>query len=226
MGKSAVIIYGPPGSGKSTQARLVADAFGLIFFDTGKYIEAALYDPKNARNPIFTRERKNFEAGLLCTPSWVLKIVTAQMQRIVSAGYGVVLSASPRTIYEAFGDKNSHGLFALFERGYGKKGIFIFELRIVPSSSLKRNSLRKICSVCGTPLLGEPSKKLKQCPFCGGKLYTRTLDRPKVIKARLLEFKKRTMPIFKRLKAQGFKIHKIDGEAPPHKVFSAIKRWL
>ena len=57
----AIIIYGLPGSGKGTQANLLADKLGLIHFDTGKYLERIVHDPANKKNKIIRRERKNFD---------------------------------------------------------------------------------------------------------------------------------------------------------------------
>ena len=63
MLKRAVIIYGPPGSGKGTQAELLAKKFGFIHFDTGRYFEALLHSPETQKNPVLRRERKNFDNG-------------------------------------------------------------------------------------------------------------------------------------------------------------------
>ena len=77
----AVIIYGPPGSGKGTQAQLLAEKFDLIHLDSGRYLREILYNPKFKKNKIIQRERKINEAGKLNTPSWVLKIIGERVEK-------------------------------------------------------------------------------------------------------------------------------------------------
>ncbi|KKP85420.1 MAG: Adenylate kinase, partial [Candidatus Nomurabacteria bacterium GW2011_GWA1_35_8] len=67
----AVILFGPPGSGKGTQAQLLADKLNLFHFDTGKYIRDILYNPKLKNNAAIKRERRLNESGQLNTSSWV-----------------------------------------------------------------------------------------------------------------------------------------------------------
>jgi adenylate kinase len=226
--KIAIIMYGPPGSGKGTQAKLLADKFGLIHFDTGKYIEQVVHDPANRKDKIIQRERKLFDSGILCTPDWVLKIVGEKTEKLAEAGFGVVFSGSPRTFYEAFGDKKQEGLIDVLEKHYGKKNIFIFNVDISAQNSIKRNGNRLLCSVCGTQLMAtfKDVAKLKTCPFCGGKLYRRTLDKPETIKIRLKEYRERTLPIAAELKKRGYKIIRINGEPTPEKIHKKIVSLL
>ncbi len=221
-------MYGPPGSGKGTQAKLLADKLGLIHFDTGRYIEQVVHNPVNKKDKIIQRERKLFDSGILCSPSWVLKIVSEKTRKLAEAGFGVVFSGSPRTLYESFGDKNQKGLIDILEKHYGKKNIFIFNVDISEKNSIKRNGNRLICSVCGIQLMAafKDVAKLKICPFCGGKLYRRTLDNPETIKIRLKEYHGRTLPIANELKRRGYKIIRVNGEPMTEKVFQSILKYL
>ncbi len=218
----AIIIFGPPGAGKGTQAKLISQRLGYMNFDTGRLIEGIVYNPNLKKNKVVSRERKNFETGKLCTPSWILKISKEAILTIGRAGLGVVFSGSPRTLYEAFGDKRTKCFIAAPEEIYTKKNTIIFEIKIPPSESISRNSVRSICSVCDSPILGF-ARHLKQCPLCGGSLKKRSLDKPAIIKIRLKEYKERTEPIFKALRKKGFQIHLIDGRPWPVKVFKKIE---
>lgn len=225
MSKTAVIIYGPPGSGKGTQADLLARLRGFVHFDTGKFGERLLYDPGSKKNKSFQRERKNFEAGRLFTPSWTLKeLVSKITKKIAGAGFNVVYSGSPRTLYEAFGDKKTPGLIDILEKEYGKKNIKPFYLKIDPNIATKRNVARLICSVCATPVLS--FEKVRACPLCGGKLKKRILDNPETMKIRLEEYNNRTKPIVKELKKRGYKIIEINAAPRPYEVFEQIKKRL
>ncbi len=227
MVKKAVIIYGAPGAGKGTQANLLSWAKGFTHFDTGKYLEQLVNDPNQRTDPVIKREGKLFDAGKLLTPSWVLSIVKEKTQEIAKANFSIVYSGSPRTLYEAFGDKNESGLIEVLERAYGKENIFVVLLKVRPNSSIFRNSNRKVCSACATAILyNDTTHRHTICPICGAKLRTRTLDDPKVIKVRLKEYEKRTKPILAELKKKGYKILEIDGEALPFQVHEDIKRKL
>lgn len=233
MRKTAVIIYGPPGAGKGTQAELVSKRLGLVHFDTGRYIEALVHSKEAGRDKVLKREQVNFDIGKLCTPSWVLKIIREATTRIAKAGQGIVFSGSPRTVFEAFGEPEEGsgskplaggGLIKTLEKLYGKNNIVIIELRLPERESIKRNSRRVVCSVCGLPILAEA--KAKSCALCGGKPRTRTLDNPEVIRVRLKEFARRTAPIIARLKSRKFSVCLIDGRPAPYRVFENILKKI
>src|SRR3989344_8584007 len=224
MEKTAIIIYGPPGSGKGTQAELLARKYNFIHFDSGRYIESLVHDKALQKNPIIRRERKNFDTGILCTPTWVLKIVTEATARIAKAGYGIVYSGSLRTMFESFGDKKNKGLLLNLVKFYGRKNIRVLALKVRPASSLKRNSSRRVCSVCGMPMLAKFTHR--ECDFCEGLLRKRTLDTPSVIKVRLKQYADRTYPIIARMKKNGFRVIEINGEPAPYKIHALIVKKL
>ncbi len=222
MRKIAVILYGPPGSGKGTQANLLSSNLGLIHFDTGRVLEALLNDPENQKNKIIKKEKKLFDSGILLTPSFVLEHLKNKVKKISSAGWGIVFSGSPRTLYEA------EGLMPILEKLFGKENIYVFELDVRESIPSKRNSHRLICRVCGAPLLSAfyPSKNPKHCPVCAGPFYRRTLDNAKTIKVRMNEYHERTEVIFDFLKKRKYKVHKINGEPPPYQVFGQLIKYF
>ncbi len=220
----AIIIYGPPGSGKGTQAELLTRKYSAVHFDTGRYIENLVHSPEARKNKILSRERKLFDAGILCTPSWVLKITRDEAERIAKAKFHVVFSGSPRTMFEAFGDKKNEGLVHALGRVYGKRNIIVVKLDIPEKESAKRNGARFICSVCGLPRLSSVSGN--HCALCAGILRKRVLDDPKVIPVRLREYRERTYPIIANMKKMGVSIKTIDGTPLPYKVHEKIVRAI
>lgn len=222
------MIMGPQGSGKGTQAELIAKKLDLFHFDTGQYLRVILYDPASKNDKIIQRERKLNEAGMLSTPSWVLKIVIQAVEEMAVLKKGIVFSGSPRTFYEAFGynqnekpKKAQSGLFAILEKYYGRKNVFVFALDIPLKESIKRISARLSCFVCGSPFMVQ-KYKLESCPFCGGKIIRRKDDNIKSIMERLNEYNNRTKPIFNELKKKKYKIFKIDGTPAPYKIHKTI----
>ncbi len=228
--KIAVVFYGYPGSGKGTQAELLAKKIGLFHFDTGRYIERLVRDPVLRRDPVIAKERRLFDSGVLNTPAWVLSMVKRKTAEIAASGSGVVFSGSPRTLYEAFGDGKTGGLISLLEKKYGRKNLFIFSLPVSKKSATGRNSGRLICSVCGLQLLSVRSLSCcinkTHCPFCGGQLIKRVFDNPEKMKVRLEQYRQRTRPIEKRLQELGFKIIKINGEPSPYRVAAVILKKI
>ena len=222
MAKIAIILYGAPGSGKGTQANLISQKLGLIHFDTGRFLEGIVHDPKRQKEKMVRRERKLFDAGILMTPSFVLREMAREARAIAKARWGLIFSGSPRTIYEA------KGLIPLLEKLYSKRNIFVFHLNVSPKESLERNSRRLLCSVCHAPLLTiyYSPKTSKHCGICGGPLYRRTIDKPEVIKVRLKQYEERTKPIFDFMQVRGYNISKINGAAPPYLVFKHIYKYL
>lgn len=220
--KKVIIIYGPPGSGKGTQANLLANKFDVIHFDTGKFLEAMVHNPDSQEDPVIKKERKLFDSGILMTPSFVLQKVKEEAQRIHDAEYGIVFSGSPRTMYEV------KGLMPLLIKLYGKKNIYVFVLTASPALSIKRNSGRLMCKFCGYGLLSTyyPSKNPKHCPVCGGPFYRRTLDNPATIKVRLKQYAERTEPVFAVIKKLGIKTTELDAKPAPYKVFEHIAKVL
>jgi adenylate kinase len=218
--KKVVIFYGAPGAGKGTQAELVAKRFYFIHFDTGRYLESEIYNPYKKEDPVWQEAKACFESGKLVDPNFVLNRVVDATNRMADSGVNIVYSGSPRTVYEAFGDNENKGLMDVLESKYGKEDIVIFYLDISEEETMRRNSTRRVCSVCGLPILGE--SKIESCAFCGGKPRVRTLDDPEVIKERIIEFKKVTLPVLEKLERNNFSVYKIDGSGKPYEVFEKI----
>jgi adenylate kinase len=223
MKKQVIILYGAPGSGKGTQANLLANKLSVIHVDSGKFLESIVHDPKRQNNAIIKRERKFFDSGKLLTPSFITREIIGTVKKIDRADWGIVFSGSPRTMYEA------EHLLPVLERLYGKKNIFIFELSVSGASSIHRNGARLLCKDCGYILLADfypHVKGVPPCPVCGGKLYKRSLDNPEVIKIRLEEYKERTKPVFAFLRKRGYKVHVIDGRPAPYKIQQKIMKLI
>lgn len=232
MTKKAIIIYGTPGSGKGTQANLLSWNYGFFHFDSGKKLRAILNDPANQTNKIIQREKKLNDAGILNTPSWVLSIFKKETEKVAKAGMSIVYSGSPRTMYEAFGEpssgkgmgKKTMGLLQYLEKLYGKKNVHYFFLKISPEAAASRNKIRRTCTVCSNPVLGDAV--LSQCPLCLGELKTRVDDDPEKYKVRYNEYMTRTMPIVEALKSKGVKITELNAENTPPAIYLEIKKTL
>lgn len=228
----AIIIFGPQGSGKGTQADLIAKKLDLFHFDTGQYLRTLLYNPALQSDKIIQRERKLNQAGILNTPSWVLKNVFQMIKKMAALNQSIVFSGSPRTFYEAFGyyqgkksKGKAEGMMDILKKYYGKENISVFIFNLPLKESLKRINSRLTCSVCNGPLLAQKNK-FKSCPFCGGKIIKRKDDTEKSIRERLAEYEKRTKPVIDKIKKEKYRVFEIDSRPAPYKIHEAIYKKL
>ncbi|PIR98463.1 MAG: hypothetical protein COT88_01400 [Candidatus Colwellbacteria bacterium CG10_big_fil_rev_8_21_14_0_10_41_28] len=125
----AVIVSGPPGSGKSTQAKRLAEKHSLTHFDTGSFLHEI---------PEF---EKTIAEGDIIDSRKILPLVREKIFEI-SKDNGIVLSGSPRTTLEAMGDSETEGIMKILEGIYGKENIHVFKIEIPEEVSIERNSKR------------------------------------------------------------------------------------
>jgi len=216
----AIIIFGPPGSGKSTQAEILADKYNLVHFNTGKVIENYLFK-KGKKDKESRKQKELFKKGKLCSSAWVVKIVKKEIEKIYRKKKGIVFSGSPRTIYEA------KKIVPLLEKLYGKNNLYVFQLKVPKKICIFRNTHRKICQQCGLTLIyNQETEKLKNCPRCGGLLKERVLDTKKTMLVRLKTYEKETKPVLDYLSSRKIKIYPIDGTPLPYKITENISQKI
>ncbi len=220
--KRVVIVMGPPGSGKGTQANLIVNKYGLYHFDSGKFLRSLFYQNGPITDPEILAEKKINESGGINSGKFFLKVSTEKIKSIAANGDGIVFSGSPRTMYETLGDSEHIGFLDNIDKLYGKENTIVFVLEVPDEYSSERNSKRVFCSVCGNLILGVLNLNINQCPFCGGSLKVRIDDDPKIIKSRLEEYKTQTYPLIEEMEKRGFKVYRIDATPMPFEVFEKI----
>ena len=220
-----IILLGPPGSGKGTQAILLSEKFDLYNLETSKIIEQRIMNAKKdefikieGKKYFFEKEKRLWKTGILCSPDFVSFLIKEKVKQLRKEGKGIAFSGSPRTLPEG------KELIPLFKKLYGAKNIKIFEIALAARESIFRNSHRRICELMRHPILWtKETKKLKHCPLDGSKLLKRKgLDDPETIKIRLKEYKERTFPLVDFFKKQGLTVKKINGEQTVEDVFKEI----
>ncbi|OGN01480.1 MAG: hypothetical protein A3G51_03630 [Candidatus Yanofskybacteria bacterium RIFCSPLOWO2_12_FULL_43_11b] len=216
--KWAVFLIGPPGSGKGTQADLLAERFGLVHIQTSKLGEAKINDSELIKNdPEVAEVKRLYDKGELFPPPWTVKIVLEKAQELADKEQGTIFSGSPRTIYEVEQE------LPYFENLYGKENIKVVNIKINEEESIIRNSSRRVCKASGHPIPNfEKFKNILVCPQDGSEIITRGLDTPETIKTRNEVYHRRTEPIFNFLEKSGYKVIEINGEQSIENVFKDI----
>lgn len=224
-----IIIIGPPGSGKGTQAELLAERLNICHLETSKIIEENFknitskdFVAIDGKKYFLTEERKKRYEGELMSPPLILFWIKNKIKELKKDDFSIVFSGSPRTIYE--GER----LIPFLKKVYGSaKAIKVILLEISPKQSIWRNSRRKTCELMRHSILfGKETAMLKKCPLDGSKLLVRKDDNAQIIKERLEEYRERTFPLINLFKKQGLKIKRINGEQSVADVFKDILKSL
>jgi len=227
--KITVILFGPPGAGKGTQASLLAEKLSLYYLETSKIIEESFNKAKKndfikvgKEKYFLSNEKKLWKAGILCSPPFVTQLVNNKINELFKAGESLILAGSPRTLYEG------KEVIPLLKKLYNKENIKVVLIKLKGKDSIFRNSHRRICELMRHPILyNKETIRLTRCPLDGSKLMKRKgLDDPKTIKIRLKEYEERTFPLVKLFKQQGLKVKEVSGFGSVAKVFSDILKAI
>ncbi|MEK7664693.1 MAG: nucleoside monophosphate kinase [Patescibacteria group bacterium] len=225
MQKQIIILFGPPGAGKGTQAELLSDKLGYYHFESSKVIEACFQN--EAPDKVFNvdgqdfkveDEKKRWEAGELNSPPFVVNLMAEKIKELALQGKSIIFSGSPRTVYEA--EKE----IPLLKELYGQENIKFVLLEILAETTIFRNSHRRICELIRHSILfNKETEGLNNCPLDGSKLVRRkSLDDPETIKNRLKVFAEQTYPVVNCIDKEGISVKKINGEQTVADVFKDV----
>ena len=193
-----IVLLGPPGAGKGTQADLLSRRLGIPKIATGDVLRAALRD--GTRRGL---EAKAFmDRGDLVPDSVILGILQDVM---TSAKNGAILDGAVRTVPQA------EGLGAMLKE-IGKKVDKVLLFDVEDDELVKRLSTRTVCEGCQTPYMGrEPGST---CEKCGGRLMRRKDDEPEAVRNRLAVYRRQTAPVIDWYGNHKMKVLRIDADAP------------
>jgi adenylate kinase len=203
-----IIIFGPQGSGKGTQAELLAREYGLTYFDAGRYLRKLA--EKNTRIDNLVNKE-----GKLLPDDEIFAYTEKYLEDNHTEGNNILFDGYPRSVKQ----------YDLLKGYLGKKGTkinYAILLDVNEGISVKRLAARRSCRVCGKiyNLITEPPTNDMTCG-CGGKLFQREDDKPEAIKKRLELYKTQTQPLIESYQKEGI-LMKIDGEQPIEAIFNEI----
>ena len=176
-----LILLGPPGAGKGTQAEILCKKLNIPTISTGNILRAAV---KNG-TPTGLKAKAFMDAGKLVPDEVIIGIITERLAED-DCKNGYILDGVPRTIAQA--------------EAMEKAGIqfdAVVSLEVADEVIMERMSGRRVCESCGASyhLVAVPPKVAGVCDSCGGKLVQRKDDAPETVKDRLEVYHKETEPL-------------------------------
>jgi adenylate kinase len=211
-----IILLGPPGAGKGTQASRLVERHKMVQLSTGDMLRAAVA----AGTEIGLKAKAVMAAGELVSDEIVDGILSARLDE-PDIDRGFILDGYPRTAVQA----------ASLDRLLDEKGLtldHVIELAVDEEALVDRISGRFSCAVCNTPY--HDDFKLPAvagiCDVCGSTQFKRRADdNEEAVRTRLVEYRAKTAPILPHYESQGI-VSRVDGMAPMDDVSAAIETIL
>ena len=211
-----LILLGPPGAGKGTQAKKLTDERGLVQLSTGDMLRAEVA----SGSPLGIEAKKVMDAGQLVSDAIVIGMIDKRTDQ-PDCAKGFVLDGFPRT------EPQAEALDAMLAKK-GKKIDAVIELAVDEAALIERISGRFTCAKCGTGYHDTFHRPKKDgiCDKCGSTEFVRRADdNAETVKARLVAYRKQTAPILPYYKAKGL-LHSVDGMADMSEVARQIDQVL
>jgi adenylate kinase len=211
-----IILLGPPGAGKGTQARILVERNGLVQLSTGDMLRAA----KSSGTEIGRRVAEVMARGELVTDDIVIGLIAEQLDG-ESGRHGLIFDGFPRTLAQA------DALEALMT---AKRKFLdaVIEMRVDDEALIERIAGRFSCASCGEVYhdQAKPTAKDGVCDVCGGTEFVRRADdNPEAVRVRLMAYYRQTAPLIGYYHAKG-KLRSVDGLEPIDTIQREIKSLL
>jgi adenylate kinase len=210
-----IILLGPPGAGKGTQAKRLIDKYGIPQISTGDMLRAALKEG----TPLGLEAKKYMDAGTLVPDSVVIGLVKERIQK-PDCSKGYMLDGFPRNVSQA----------EALDKMLGELGMkidHVVSIEVPNSELMGRLTGRRTCRACGAGfhVMFDPPKKEGVCDKCSGELYQRDDDNEKTVSSRLKVYDDQTKPLIEYYVKQA-KIRSVDGVGDMQDIFARIVAYL
>ncbi|HXG30179.1 MAG TPA: adenylate kinase [Thermodesulfobacteriota bacterium] len=210
-----LILFGPPGAGKGTQASMISSRYGILHISTGDILRAAVKDGTE-----LGRLAKSYmDKGELVPDEVVIGIIKERIKKPDSRD-GFMLDGFPRTIPQA----------EALDRMLAEEGLrieVVVSIEVDDEEIVKRISGRRVCEKCGAMyhITYNPSKNAGYCDKCGGKLFQRDDDSEGVVRRRLQVYRSQTEPLKEYYRRAGI-LKGVQGTGTVDEVFDRIQGIL
>ncbi|MGC9319781.1 MAG: adenylate kinase [Armatimonadota bacterium] len=213
LGECNIVLLGPPGAGKGTQAKMLSDELDVPHISTGDILREAV-----AEDTDLGRKAKAYmDRGELVPDELVIAIARERLAQEDCEG-GFILDGFPRTVAqaEALGEAMDD---------LGRDPLTVINLVVDEDEIVRRLSGRRLCSECGGiyHVDDEGVEDGGQCPDpdCDGELYQRSDDRPEAIRERLSVYREQTEPLIEYYDRRGVLVN-VPGKGEPKEIFDRM----
>ncbi len=210
-----LILLGPPGAGKGTQAEEIANEYDIAYISTGDILRKAVKE----NTELGRKARQYMDKGQLVPDELVVEIIKARLMD-PDCKNGALFDGFPRTVEQALFLENAlPDLNLKIDR--------VLSLEVEEDDLIERLTGRRVCSDCGASyhLKFNPPEVRNVCDICGGDLYQRDDDRLETVQERMEVYKKQTEPLIEFYQKRGL-LSTIDGNQEINEVQKQIKNIL
>jgi len=207
-----ITFLGPPGAGKGTQARDLAQEWGVLHLATGDMLREAVA----AGSPLGREAKRYMDQGALVPDDVIIRMMAERLS-VADAGRGFILDGFPRTTAQA------EALSRLLkDLGQSLDTVVYFD--VSEPELLRRLTGRLVCRACGHSyhLTFNPPKRAGVCDACGGELYQRDDDGEATVRNRLEVYRRQTAPLLDYYRQRNI-LTTVSGEGPVATIRDAIR---
>ncbi len=210
-----LILLGPPGAGKGTQAQMIVERFRIPQISTGDILRKAVKEG----SPLGREAKAFMDRGELVPDKVVIGIIDERL-REPDCGPGFILDGFPRTIAQA---EALQPILAKIRKSIDH----VINIEVDPEELIRRLTGRRTCKDCGAMfhILFQPTRREGICDRCGGTLYQREDDREETIRTRLKEYERQTAPLIQYYQLKST-LRSIQGIGGPEQIFERIAGLL
>jgi adenylate kinase len=210
-----LVLLGPPGAGKGTQAKMMIDRYRIPQISTGDILRAALKE----RTPLGLKAKEYMDKGLLVPDEVVIDIIKDRLKE-ADCRNGYILDGFPRTVAQAQAlDK----VLAAMNSGIDH----VISIEVDKGELIKRLTGRRTCRQCGRGYhaIFDPPLNKDICDKCQGELYQRDDDNEDTVRNRLEVYDSQTFPLIQFYKEKDL-VRSIDGQGGIQQIFDRIVKVL
>ncbi|RLI87126.1 MAG: adenylate kinase [Archaeoglobales archaeon] len=210
-----IILLGPPGGGKGTQAKKIVEKYGIPHIATGDILRDAV-----AKGTELGKKAKEYmDRGELVPDEIVIGIVEERLKQ-PDCEKGFLLDGFPRTL------KQAEALDDML-KGLNRKIDVTIYIDVPEEEVVRRIANRRSCKRCGAVyhLIYAPPKEPNKCDKCGGELYQRDDDKEETVRQRFKVYMENTAPLIEYYEKKGL-LYRVDGTKSIDEVWSQIEDVL
>lgn len=210
-----VVLLGPPGAGKGTQATGIAEKYNILHISTGDIFRANV----KQGTALGLKAKEYMEKGALVPDELTCDLVEDRIMQDDCAN-GYLLDGFPRTVFQA-----EH--FDKFLASKGQKLDYVIDIQVPDEVLVPRAAGRRVCRGCGKPyhVTAMPPLVEGVCDVCGGEVYQRADDAEETVKSRLAVYHSQTAPLTEYYGKAGI-LKAVNGNQAMDKVFAEICKAL